>query len=244
MTIVHIAIAAVIVVGALAAFFPAVRNTLKIWVGIGTRNATTPAQRAEQRQRDAEAKIPALRENVAKQMTAAENAAEALAAKKREADSLLTQYQTAKSANASAQTQETIKLRWTTANGAIAGLEQAAKDAHDEAETAQKELEDTLQVIAESAAGVEKLKNDASLAQVYRDSAKLRTQLNDLKKGLGDSGEDAKAVRDELKTAKNANELSKGSTADREMAEIERKAKLQSADADIEAALAARNGNK
>jgi len=240
MTIVYLVLIALGLVGVLAAIFPGVRQTLRIWVGLGTANATTPVQRVKDKVKQAEAKIPQLRENVARQMTAAQNAQEAVEAKKKEAEDLLTEVETAQNSNASAGTQSTLTLRWQTANGSIAGLETAAKEAHDEAENAQKELEEALQTISESADFAAKLAADASLAQVYRDSTALRNQLNDLKKGLGETGSDAKEVKDELKTAKNASELSKGSVADREMEEIKRKAKLQNASNDVAAALAAR----
>jgi chromosome segregation ATPase len=240
MSIVYLVLIALGLVAVAAAFFPGVRQTIRIWVGLGTANATTPVQRVKDKVKQAEAKIPQLRENVARQMTAAQNAQEAVESKKKEAEDLLTEVETAQNSNASAGTQSTLTLRWQTANGSIAGLETAAKEAHDEAENAQKELEEALQTISESADFAAKLAADASLAQVYRDSTALRNQLNDLKKGLGETGSDAKEVKDELKTAKNASELSKGSVADREMEEIKRKAKLQNASNDVAAALAAR----
>jgi hypothetical protein len=239
-TITQLVLVAIGLLAVGAIFVPSVRQTLRIWLRIGTSKSTTAVQRAEDRVKQAEAKIPQLRENVARQMTAAQNAADAVTNKKKEADDLLSKIETAQNSGASQQTQDTLTLRWKTANDSIPGLETAAKEAHDEAENAQKELEDALQIISESAAGAEKLKNDAALAAVYRQSTALRNQLNDLKKGLGDGGADAKEVQDELRTAKNASELSKGSQADREMAEIEKKTKVKSAGDEVAAALAAR----
>jgi chromosome segregation ATPase len=240
----YLVLLAVAGIGVAAIFSPKVRQALRIWGNKGVNNATTAVDRAKDRVRQAEAKLPGVRENVARLMTAAQNAQTAVTDKKAEAEELLTKYSTAKNMNASAQTQETLKLRWKTAKDAIPGLETAATAAAQEAEDAQKELEDYIQIIAESEAGVQKLEADATLAEIYRASAANRQALNDMKKGLGANGEDAKQVRDELQTAKNANELSKGSAADREMAEIERKAKANSADDEIEAALAARNGGQ
>lgn len=239
-TITQLVLVAIGLLAVGAIFVPSVRQTLRIWLRIGTSKSTTAVQRAEDRVKQAEAKIPQLRENVARQMTAAQNAADAVINKKNEANDLLSKIETAQNSGASQQTQDTLTLRWKTANDSIPGLETAAKEAHDEAENAQKELEDALQIISESAAGAEKLKNDAALAAVYRQSTALRNQLNDLKKGLGDGGADAKEVQDELRTAKNASELSKGSQADREMAEIEKKTKVKSAGDEVAAALAAR----
>ena len=244
MEIVYLVLIVLGLVAAGAVFSPRFRQALRIWGNKGVTKATTPVERAKDRVRQAEAKLPGVRENVARLMTAAQNAQQAVADKKTEEQELLGKYSTAKNMNASEQTKETLKLRWKTAKDAIPGLEAAATAAAQEAEDAQKELEDYIQIIAESEAGVQKLEADATLAEIYRASAANRQALNDMKKGLGVNGEDAKAVRDELNTAKNANELSKGSAADREMAEIERKAKANSADDEIEAALAARNSGK
>ena len=236
----------ILVIAAVAALlsFPAVRQALRININKGAKATTKASDRQADTVARAQAKLPQLRENVARQMTAAQNAADAVTAKEKEAEDLLTEIETAQNMKASAETQATLNTRWARANGSIEGLKTAAAAAHDEADAAQKELEEALETIAAAGDIVEQMKNDEALAQVYRDSAALRTQLNDMKTGLSAAGNDVREVKDELSTAKNANELSKGSKADREMAEIKKQAQAASAADQVAAALAARKAKQ
>ena len=236
----------ILVIAGIAALlsFPAVRQALRININKGAKASTKASDRQADVVARAQAKLPQLRENVARQMTAAQNAADAVTAKEKEAEDLLTEIETAQNMKASAETQATLNTRWARANGSIEGLKTAAASAHDEADSAQKELEEALETIAAAGDIVEQMKNDEALAQVYRDSAGLRTQLNDMKAGLSAAGNDVKEVKNELSTAKNANELSKGSKADREMAEIKKQAQANSAADQVAAALAARKAKQ
>ena len=239
-TILTLLAVAAAVVGIAAIFSPRVRQALRIWGDKGLSKATTAVERSKDRVKKAIAALPAQRERVARLMTAAGNAQTAVTNKETEAETLLTKYQAAVTMNATKGTQDAVKLQWKTATGAVAGLKTAAAAAHQAAEDAQTELEDFLTTIKQSENGVAQLEADATLAAIYRESTAFRQSVNDLKNGLGDGANDKKEVQDELATAKNASELSKGSEADREMAQIEKQVQVNDADKEIEAALAAR----
>ncbi len=227
-----------------AYFSPRFRQMLRIFGSSTVSKATTAVQREKDRVNQAVASLPAQRESVARLMTFAGNAQTAVSDKEKEADGLLTRFQTSVTMSASKPTQDALKVQWKTAKDAVAGLKTAATEAHTAAEEAQNLLEEYLQTIAQSENGVAKLEADATLASIYRQSAEFRQKSNDLKKGLGEGAADRKEVADELSTARNANDLSKGSAADREMAEIEKKVQVNDADAEITAALAARAAAK
>lgn len=231
-------VAAAVAVGAY--FSPKFRQMLRIFGDQGLSKATTAVQREKDRVKQAFAALPAQRESVARLMTFAENAQTAVTNKEKDTDALLSKYQTAVTMKASQPTQDSLKVQWKTSKDSITGLKTAATEAHTAAEEAQNLLEEYLQTIAQSENGIAKLEADATLATIYRQSADFRQKSNDLKKGLGEGAADRKEVADELTTARNANELSKGSAADREMAAIEKTVQVNDADAEIAAALAER----
>lgn len=236
------AVAAVVAVAVIAGaiFSPRFRQALRIWGDKGLSKTSTPVERAKDRVKQAIDKLPTQRELVARLMTAADNASSAVTDKEAEADRLLTKYQTAASANATPETQNTLKLQWKRANDAVPTLRDAAAAAQSAAADAQAELEGFIELIQTSQDGVAQLESDANLAAILRETTAFRQRVNDLKSGLGDMAADQKAIKDELATARNASELSKGSAAEREMQQIERQVQVNDADAEIAAALAAR----
>lgn len=205
---------------------------------------STPAGRQRARVRRAMRKLPQQRARVARLMTAATNATNAVTTKESEVDELLGKYETAEDMKASDATKAELKTRWKTAKDSLPKLKENAVAAQRRAEDAQTELEGFLTLIRESEAGVEAMESDADLAATIRESTAVRNELNDLKKGLGDSGADAKKVRDDLENAKNEDLLSRGSSADREMENLERQKKVKDAGDEIAAALAERRAKK
>lgn len=236
------AIAAVVAVAVIAGaiFSPRFRQALRIWGDKGLSKTSTPVERAKDRVKQAIDKLPTQRELVARLMTAADNASAAVTDKEAEADRLLTKYQTAVTAKATPETQNTLKLQWKRAKDAVPTLREAAVAAQSAAADAQAELEGFIELIQTSQDGVAQLESDANLAAILRETTAFRQRVNDLKSGLGDMAADQKAVKDELATARNASELSKGSAAEREMQQIERQVQVNDADAEIAAALAER----
>ena len=235
----------VLVVGAGAglayAFVPGVRQLFRINGNKIIKNASTPLDRVTDNVNQAIAKLPTQRALVASLMTAGEKAQKAADAKRTEVETLFAEVNTAINAKASDATITTYKQRWLAAKNAIPALDAAAVEAHNTAEDAQQELESLIAQIQESQAGVEKLKSDSQLTEILHQSGQLRQQVNDLKNGLGANADDVTAIQDGLSNARNANELSKGSAADREMADIKKKAQAGSADDAFAAELAARS---
>lgn len=235
----------VVVVGALGGLaywkVPSFRQLLRINGDKAIKSASTPLERVTDNVNQAIAKLPAQRALVAQQMTAAQNAQKKADDKRTEVEGLFKEVQTAMSANATAGTISTLKQRWLDAKNSIAGLDTAAAETHQSAEEAQADLEGLLKQIQQSKDGVEKLKNDANLAAILRQSTAFRTQVNDLKEGLGANADDVRAIEDGLANARNEAELSRGSAADREMAKIKERAQATSADDAFAAELAARS---
>jgi hypothetical protein len=205
-------------------------------------HGSTPLERIQDNVKQAEAHLPQQRALVAQEMTAAQRASTNADAKRAEVESLFQEVQTAMSASASAGTLATLKTRWATAKGEVEGLDKIAADAHAAADEAQHDLEGLLSLIQQSEQGAQKLKDDANLAETLKHSTELRQQVNDLKAGLGSNAADVAAVEDSLANARNAAELAKGSSADREMQAIHEKTAANAVDDAFAAELAARAG--
>ena len=225
-------------------FIPGFGQLLRIRSAGAVKKGSTAVERVSDRVQQAINKLPAQRELVAKQMSAADRASTAAQNKRSEVETLFGKVQIAINGKASDATVTTLKTQWLTAKNAVPGLDQAATAAHAAADEAQTDLNDMIELIQTSAAGVEQLKSDANLASIYRQNAQFRQQLADMKSGLGDMAADTQSVQDDLNTAKHLDELSKGTTADREMAEIEKKAKGATADDEFAKELAARSAAK
>ncbi|MDR3613772.1 MAG: hypothetical protein P4L53_09395 [Candidatus Obscuribacterales bacterium] len=243
MSVVIEVVGVVAVVGGLAYWqIPAVRQLFRINRDKVIAASSTPLERITDNVNQAIAKLPAQRALVAQQMTAAQRAQTNAQNKRDEVEDLFKQVNVAIGANATAATITTLKQRWLTAKGAVVDLDKVSEEAHKSADDAQAELEDLLTLIQQSKAGAEKLKSDANLTAILQQSTQFRTQVNDLKSGLGANAADVQEVQDALSNARNANELSKGSAADREMADIAKKTQASAADDAFAAELAARAG--
>ena len=223
---------------------PEITQLFRIRTAAAVNSASTAVERSEDHVNEAVKHLPAQRELVAAQMAAADKANSAAQNKRAEVDTLFTKVQTAINGKASDATITTLKTQWLTAKNAVAGLDEAATAAHAAADEAQTGLNEMIELIQTSAAGVEQLMSDTNLAAIYRQNSTIRQQLADMKAGLGDSSADTQSVQDDLATARHLNELSQGTAANREMAEIEKKAKGATADDEFAKELASRSATK
>jgi hypothetical protein len=204
------------------------------------KSGTKGSERAQDSVDQAVAKLPNQRKLVARLMTAAQRAQKTATDKVKESDALLDKVALAKKSNGSAKLIQELTIQWKAAKDSIATLNETATTAHDEAEEAQQLLDSYLTTIQTSQSAVNRIAATEDMTAILRESAAFRQQATDLKKGLGGLGKEAAAAEDELANARNEATLSKGSATDREMEQLERQAQANSADAELNAALAAR----
>ncbi len=202
------------------------------------KNGTKGSERAQDAVDQAVAKLPGQRKMVARLMTKAQRAQKDAEAKRTECEGIVGEIALARRSNGSPRLQETLKIKWKTAKDSIPLLDEAAKTAHGEAEEAQLTLDGFLETIQTSQSAVDQIASNEDLAGILRESAAFRQQAQDLKKGLGSLGKEQRESEDEVANARNENDLSKGSSTDRELEDLKRRAKAASADDELEKALA------
>ncbi len=214
-----------------------VLQLLRITSNNALDKATTAHARNKDRLKQLQSQLPAKRERVAHVMSLASKKQRELNTATQQRDKLKSEYLTAKSMTASEETLSAIAQQYSAAKERVTSLEQQLQESKNQSVEAQKSLDDVITELQSMAHMVEDQAGKAELAEAYRDSAKTRQEINDMKSGIGDMSDDFKATDQALDEARNLDELSQGSKTDRERENIARKSKSDQARADLEADL-------
>ena len=227
---------ALIVLGVVLFFaWPAFRQFLRIRAGNAVGKGTTAVERNKDRYKQLKAELPIQRENVAQCMATVDDVTKDLTDAEAAVGAVQNEYKTAKELNASEGALDSLGKQFDAAEAkvtTIKGRLALAKTASDEAQNA---LDSTVESLKTFADKIQDSELAAQLTSAINISAKAKQQAKDINDKLSEAAEDFDSVEHDLNVARNKAKLGDGSAADRELADLKKKAAAKSGRSKLDA---------
>jgi hypothetical protein len=235
---------AVVGIGGGLIFSPKFRQMLRIRTGKAVDAATTAIEKEQDEYDQLVAKLPAQRTAVAKVIAAAGLAAADMRRLQDESTRVKSEYQQAKLLGASEAALDDLGTQYQHTLDAIQSKKEECTIANQAANEARETLDQTVAALKRFAAKVESDKGKAELTKALEVAADARQKAGDINSALSRAGQQSRVVDEQLEQARAANELSKGSQTEQELANLREKAAGQSGRAKLDAMLTENNDQK
>jgi hypothetical protein len=219
------------------AFSPKVRQLVRIKGGNAVDSATSAIEKEHDAFEQLKKKMPLQRDMVTKVMAAANMAKGELDRRNAALEQVKSRFAQARKLGASDKALDELGSSFTTAKTAVDEQQKVLTEAQATAEEARHSLDQTITAMQKFGAKVENDKSKADLAAALRVTAEARQSAADISSALSAAGSASQAVDRQLEEARAANQLSKGTSTDQELQQLDEKAAAASGRAELEALL-------
>jgi len=231
-------IVVLLVLGAGGAIFsPKFRQLLRIRGGNAIDSATSAIEKEQDAFEQLKKKLPAQREMVTKVMAASNMAKSELDRRNTALEQVKGQFAQAKKLGASDAALDDLGSKFKTLKDAVDDQQKVLAEAQSTADEARHSLDQTIAAMQKFGQKVETDKSKAELAAALRVTAEARQSAQDITSALSAAGSASKEVDRQLEEARAANQLSKGTSTDQELAKLDEKAAAATGRAELEALL-------
>ena len=210
-------------------FWPKFRQLVRIRSNDAVDGMSTAIEKEKDEYKQLVAKLPKQREAVSSVMARSTQADKALADAEARVTELQGKYVTAKNANAPDTVLDKYATEWEESKADVDAKRAIAEELNSAEEEAISALEETTEALKKFADKIERDEGKAELTKALDVAAEAREQAATMKSSISRAGEASRAIDHELEKARSRNELSKGSRADREVAEFEKQQAKKSA---------------
>jgi hypothetical protein len=227
---------ALVVLGLIAAgmiFSPTFRDkvlvTLRIRANSALDKATTPLEREKDEYNQLMAKLPAQRKAVQSVMATSAVAKKDLDAAVAAVAQAEKDYKDAKGLGASEAALNELAGKYDAAEQSVEAQKKIVEEAAAAATEARGALEATTKALGKFASRIEQDERKTELAAALRVSADARQAANEINSSLSKAGEASRQIDKDLEEARAANDLSKGSQTEQELAALREQAAAKAA---------------
>jgi len=220
-----------------AVISPKFRQLIRIRGGKAVDSATSAIEKEQDAFEQLKKKMPAQREMVTKVMAAANMAKSELDRRNVALESVKARFAQARKLGASDNALNELGAQFTSAKTAVDEQQKVLTEAQATADEARHSLDQTIAAMQKFGQKVETDKSKAELAAALRVTAEARQSAADITSALSAAGSASKEVDRQLEEARAANQLSKGTSTDQELSQLDEKAAAASGRAELEALL-------
>ena len=233
--------AAVIVLGTVLYFTSEkFKTTVQTLFGKANASATTPLERQKNAYENLVKSVQAQLGNVAGARAGAIQAEQDVTAAQAEVTRLKGQYASYKD-TAKPETVDALVAKITAAQEHLKLSQTMAETAHSAAEMANKALDTAREQLETAATTIQSNEQKAQVTAVLNSAAKVSEDLKSVTSRLGSFNENNRAIDKDFIAAQERLKMGQGSTADQDLAALDKKSKTDATRAALDAELAAAN---
>ncbi|MBS2010107.1 MAG: hypothetical protein JST01_23865 [Cyanobacteria bacterium SZAS TMP-1] len=237
-------VAAIFVIGAITyAFSPKFRTTVQVWFGKANNAATTPLERQKNQYEHLVKAVNDQLGNVAGARAGAIQAEQDLKDAQAEVTKLKGQYATYKD-KAKPETVDALVAKIAKAQEHVTQCQTMAETAHQAAEMANKALDTAREQLEGAASTLQSNEQKAQVTAVLNSAAKVSEDLKGVTSRLGSFNEANRQVDKDFLAAQERLKMGQGTTADQDLAALDKQSKIDATRAALDAELAGNSDKK
>ena len=226
------------VIGAIVyAVSPKFRTTVQVWFGKANNSATTPLERQKNEYEHLVKAVESQIGNVASAKAGAVQAEQDVTAAQAEVAKLKKQYADFKG-KASEEAINGILTKLNRAQTALTTAQSTAEASHQAAELATKALDTAREQLQDAASTLQSNEQKAAVTAVLNSAAKVSEDLKGVTSRLGSFNEANRQVDKEYLAAQERLKMGQGTSADQEIANLEKQSSIDATRAALDAELA------